>query len=97
MARIFVSYSRADAQFVQDFIPLIRRVYKGQHVIWYDDEIHGGSKWWDMILGEVERADLFLYLISSDSLDSQYCQAEFREALRLNKAILPVLVRRTQP
>lgn len=96
MARIFISYSRADRQFIDQFIPLIRRVY-GNDSVWFDDDIHGGVDWWQMILNEIEKCDIFVYLISNESLESPYCQAELREALRLKKQILPVIVRRLNP
>jgi formylglycine-generating enzyme required for sulfatase activity len=92
MARIFISYSRADRQFVDDLVPLLRRVY-GHDSLWFDDDIHGGADWWHMILSEIGVCELFAYLISNDSLASPYCQAEMREALRLRKQILPVIVR----
>ncbi len=92
MSRIFISYSRADRQFVDEIVPLLRRMY-GHDSVWFDDDIHGGVDWWAMILREVARCDLFIYLASNDSLESPYCQAEFREALRLQKQFLPVIVR----
>ncbi len=93
MARIFISYSRSDRAFVKRIVPLIRRVDS----LWYDDDIHGGAEWWQMILNEIAQSDLFIYLISNKSLESPYCQAELREALRLNKSILPVVVQRLRP
>jgi formylglycine-generating enzyme required for sulfatase activity len=96
MARIFISYSRSDRLFLDNFLPLIRKVY-GNDSLWYDDDIHGGADWWQMILSEVGQCDLFIYLISNESLGSPYCQAELREALRLHKQILPVIVRRLSP
>ena len=96
MAQIFISYSRADRQFIDQFIPLIRRVY-GNDSLWFDDDIHGGVDWWEMILAEIGKCDLFIYLISNESLESPYCQAELREALRLKKQILPVIVRHLKP
>lgn len=96
MARIFISYSRADRQFIDQFIPLIRRVY-GNDSVRFDDDIHGGVDWWQMILNEIEKCDIFVYLISNESLESPYCQAELHEALRLKKQILPVIVRRLKP
>jgi hypothetical protein len=92
MARIFVSYSRADRQFVDQFIPIVRKVY-GNDNVWYDEDIPGGVPWWQMILGEINKCDLFIYLLSNDSIDSPYCQAEFEEALRLNKQFLPIIIR----
>lgn len=95
-AEIFVSYSRADRQFIEQFTPLIRQVY-GNDSLWFDEDIHGGADWWKMILEEIGKCDLFIYLISNESLESPYCQAELREALRLNKQVLPVIVRRLKP
>lgn len=93
MAQIFISYSRSDRKFLNQFVSLIRKVY-GNDSLWFDGDIYGGADWWLMILNEIEKCELFIYLISDKSLESPYCQAEFREALRLNKKILPVVVRR---
>jgi tetratricopeptide (TPR) repeat protein len=92
MAAIFVSYSRADRPFVDDFVPLLRQVFS-DHEIWFDEHISGGEDWWNRILSEINDCDLFIYLLSNDSLASEYCQAEFREALRLQKPCLPVIAR----
>jgi len=92
MARIFISYSRADRAFVEELVPLLRQVLP-EYDVWYDDQISGGEDWWRRILVEIGLCDLFVYLLSNDSLESPYCQAEFREALRLRKACLPVIVR----
>jgi hypothetical protein len=92
MPRIFISYSRADNLFVKELVPLMYTMYDPDN-IWIDQQIYGGIKWWEMILNKIAECDLFIYLISNDSLTSPYCQAEFREALRLCKLFLPVIVR----
>ncbi|MBX3085734.1 MAG: SUMF1/EgtB/PvdO family nonheme iron enzyme [Anaerolineae bacterium] len=96
MARIFISYSRADRQFLDQFLPLLHKAFK-QHSVWHDADIGGGKHWWNVILSEVGKCDLFVYLISNESLESEYCRAEMREALRLNKPILPIIARRLSP
>lgn len=92
MPKIFISYSRVDRNFVDDFVPLLREVY-GRNDVWVDDELRGGQVWWDEILRQIARCDVFIYLLSNESLESSYCQAEYQEALRLNKLILPVQIR----
>ncbi|MBZ0280687.1 MAG: TIR domain-containing protein [Anaerolineae bacterium] len=92
MSKIFISYSRIDRNFVDDFVPLLREVY-GKNDVWVDDELHGGQVWWDEILRQIANCDVFIYLLSNESLESSYCQAEYQEALRLNKLILPVQIR----
>src|SRR5690349_582929 len=91
MARMFISYSRTNKPFVKELVTLLGRVYS-DHEVWFDEDIGGGEDWWQCILGEIARCDLFIFLISNKSLESEYCQAEFREALRLQKMCLPVLV-----
>lgn len=91
-ARILVSYSRADEPFLEQFVELLGEAFPG-HTIWYDRKISGGDDWWGRILNEIAACDLFIYLLSNDSLESPYCQAEFREALRLRKLYLGVIVR----
>ncbi|MDB9475593.1 TIR domain-containing protein, partial [Dolichospermum circinale] len=43
----------------------------------------------------IEGADNFVYLISSDSLQSEYCQQELNQALANNKRIIPLLITET--
>jgi formylglycine-generating enzyme required for sulfatase activity len=92
MSQVFISYSRVDRDFVDDFVPFLRRVY-GNDAVWFDEEIHGGSHWWNLILIEINKASVFIYLLTNESVQSNYCQAECREAIRLQKQILPILAR----
>ncbi len=92
MARIFVCYSRADRRFVDEFVPLLRTVY-GLGQVWFDGNIPGGHDWWKLILDQIAQCELFVYLLSNEALASQHCQAEFQEALRLQKSVLPVIIR----
>ncbi|NEP61831.1 MAG: TIR domain-containing protein, partial [Symploca sp. SIO2G7] len=45
----------------------------------------------------IEQADNLVYLLSPESINSTYCQQELDLALSLNKRIIPVLVRTTEP
>ncbi len=93
MPRIFISYSHVDRPFVDSFVPLLRRVY-GHNNVWFDDRLRGGQLWWKEILQQISACDIFIYLLSHKSLMSKACQAEFDEAHRLRKPILPI---RLQP
>ncbi len=92
MARIFVSYSRVDKKFVEALAAKLRRMY-GHDTIWYDDSLHGGDIWWEEILDQIAERDIFLYVLSNESVKSKYCQAEFEEARRLQKRIITVQAR----
>lgn len=88
---IFISYSRADRPFTRELAKRLRRAYME---VWYDDKLHGGEVWWEEILAGIRKCDVFVYLVSHDSLKSTYCQAELAEARRLHKLVLPVQIRR---
>jgi hypothetical protein len=90
MSSIFICYSRVDQQMTEHLALLLRKAFS--HV-WYDDNLHGGEEWWSEILKEIAACQHFVLLMSDASLSSDWCQKELNEALRLNKHILPVLVR----
>jgi hypothetical protein len=90
--QFFISYSRVDRPFTERFVSRLRRMYPKHHV-WYDDELLGGDIWWDEILDQIAACDIFIYLLSNESVTSPYCHAEFTEARRLQKRIITVQVR----
>ncbi len=92
MPKIFVSYSRVDKKFAKALVERLRKIY-GHYEVWYDDSLHGGDLWWDEILSQIAQADIFLYLLSNESVTSPYCQAEFEEAQRLQKQLITAQVR----
>ncbi len=92
MTKLFISYSRVDTEFTERIVERLRRVY-GLPNVWYDDELHGGQHWWNRILEEVTACDVFVYLLSNESVTSPYCQAEFTEARRLQKPIVTIQIR----
>lgn len=87
---LFISYSRTDRDTVASIAKRLDRVY-GQ--IWFDRELFGGQDWWQEILSQIAICDVFVYMISPDSIRSEYCVAEYNEARRLNKPIVPIMVR----
>ncbi len=93
--RIFISYSRVDLAFVEKLYHRIGQMRPNSEV-WYDQAPHGllgGDQWWNKILDAIAASDVFLYVLSNESVQSKYCQAEFAEALRLQKRIITIQAR----
>jgi hypothetical protein len=67
MALIFISYSRSDRVILDELYPHLAEVY-GSESLWFDDAIPGGREWWEMILGEIQNCELFIYLISDSEV-----------------------------
>ena len=64
------------------------------HDVWYDQRLYAGQDWWQEILRRLEWCEVFLYLLSPDSVTSQYCRRELELALRLKRDIIPVMITR---
>lgn len=90
--KLFISYSRVDTEFTYNYVTRFRRMFPGS-VFWFDEELHGGDNWWNAILDQIASCDIFIYLLSNESLMSPYCRAELKEAQRLQKRIITVMVR----
>jgi len=89
MLDIFISYSRENQDIAKGLIQDLKSL---EHKVWYDEDLSGGKVWWDHILKKILECDLFVYVLSPNSLDSYACKSELSYAIALNKRILPVLV-----
>lgn len=95
MTRLFISYSRVDSDKLQELAGLLKLVYDD---IWYDTAgLVGGDVWWEKIKWQIENRDYFLYLLSPESIESEFCCKELDHAIKLNKHIVPIRIRDRTP
>ena len=85
--KIFVSYARVDKPFCVRIIETLHA-----HDVWYDQRLYAGQDWWKEILRRLDWCEVFVYLLSPDSVASLYCRRELEIALRLKRDIIPVLI-----
>lgn len=89
MRTIFASYSREDSDVVNE---LVDRLNEAGYQAWHDRALTGGQAWWDSILEEIRRRQIFLFAISRHSGKSEACRKELEYARALGRAIVPVRV-----
>lgn len=97
--RIFISYSHNDESHrleLEKHLSLLRR--QGLIEPWHDRRIVPGQEWHRQIDRNLERADLFLCLVSADFIHSNYCfEVEMERALKRHKdgtaQVVPIIVR----
>ena len=85
--RLFISYARVDKQYgvrIADVLSV--------HNVWYDQRLYAGQNWWSEILRRLDWCDALIYLLSPDSVESEYCQREFEIVKSLAKPIIPILI-----
>jgi hypothetical protein len=91
MTSLFVSYSRKDT----DCAHKLTEAFKSQEFdFWIDWEgIPPTVDWWNEVERGIEQAGVFLFLVSSDSIQSKVCRREIHHALRNGKRLIPIVVR----
>ena len=98
-ARLFFSYSHKDED-LRDQLETHLSTLKRQGLLetWHDRRITAGDEIDSAIMGELERADIILFLVSPDFIASDYCyDMEVRRALERHEQrearTIPVILR----
>ena len=82
---VFISYARKDRELVH---VLASDVARAKQLVWLDRELTGGQDWWDTILGHIRDCELFIFVLTPDSIRSKACLAELGYASDLARPIL---------
>lgn len=96
---LFYSYAHEDEKHLealQKSLASLKR--EGKISDWYDRKIYPGDDWNQAITQQLERAQIILFLVSSDFIASDYCwSTEVRRALERNArneaVVIPIIVR----
>lgn len=88
-SKVFISYSRKNKTFVRK---LNAAIDKADIYAWVDwDEIPLTVDWMKEIADNIVSSDALLFVISPDSLKSEYCLRELELAIEGNKKIIPLV------
>jgi len=87
-----------DDAFGQMLVPDLRKNLGSDEAVWYDSDggLYGGDSWWSRIVSIVSMCDVFIVIISPDSMSSRWVMRELDIALTKDKIIVPVLYRQAQ-
>lgn len=97
--KVFCCYSHKDEELRAEFETHLSMLKKeGIIDLWHDRRITGGEEWHGVIDEHLNSADIILFLISSDFLDSDYCMdVEVQRALERHNngraRAIPVILR----
>ncbi len=87
---VFICYDLRNIEMQKRVVNAL--VLRGISTWVHSKDIQKGSDFELALREGIENSDNLLFLLSGDSLTSQYCQLELEHAQRLNKRILPILV-----
>ena len=92
MTEVFISYSRKDLSFIEQ---LAADLEKAGFSVWYDlSDLDGGDHWAKEIQAAIDSSDVFVTVISPDSIISEWVSKEFIYASSNKKRIVPLLYRK---
>lgn len=87
--RVFLSYARESQAVARS---LAEDLGSLGHAVWFDQSLTGGQSWWNEILSQIRDCDVFVVLLSPESLDSTACTRERHYASSLQRNIVPVRI-----
>jgi adenylate cyclase len=93
VARVFLSYARADVDYARQLAELVGRA---GHEVWWDSEIHGGSRFSTEIDKALRDAEAVVVLWSNASLESAWVQDEAAEG-RDSGRLVPAIIEEVRP
>ena len=88
MAKVFISYSRKDRDFVRRLGDALAAHACEAWVDWKDIPLT--AEWQQEIFANIEAADNFAFVISSESVVSANCKREIAHAAANNKRMVPI-------
>ncbi len=91
MADVFISYARKDQGFVRALHKALEKRNRKPWVDWEDIPLT--AKWLEEVYAGIESSDSFAFVISPDSIESEYCIVELNHAAQNNKRLVPLLHR----
>ena len=91
MTQVFLAYAQADVEVMHN---IRRSLWRQGFTVWSNQtDIPTGEAFKRVVNRGIEEADAMVYLLSPDSLKSQYCQYELNYAVALKKRVVPILVK----
>ena len=81
----FVSYAHADSE---DVFPIIEELNKRNVKVWFDQGINTGEEWKEVVEDRIKRCSVFLWMVSSISIQKDAVKKEVDQAIREGKEII---------
>jgi hypothetical protein len=89
MKRLFISYSRADKEYVKHLVEVLR---KQEFDIWFDEQIPVGQGWDDVLEAQIKKADAMVLVLSKTSVASENVKDEIAFSKHSNVPVIPIQI-----
>ena len=86
--RIFISYSHKDAETVKKIAKIIEKA--SNMPVWFDSSLRGGENYFSVIANQIVECNYFVFIVSDNSIMSDWCLRELEFAASERKIIVAV-------
>jgi len=98
MQRLFISYRSSNSDKVDAIVARLRSLKlpdgSPRFDVWQDkDGIRPGQDWWQAIVDAIIACDVFIFMMSAESVKNINCQAELHYARKRNRPVLPFVLK----
>ena len=98
MTEIFISYSRRNKKFVEQFIQALHENKYSSDDIWVDwEDIPKSSKWEREIQKGIQESNSIIFILSPEWAASKECAKELKYAVKSNKRLFPIIHKDVDP
>lgn len=97
MTKLFISYRSLDSAKVDQIVTRLRSLKNEdgtpRYDIWQDKtSIPVGQDWWKAIVQGIVNCDVFVFMVSHESVKNPNCRAELSYARKRNRSIIPLVL-----
>lgn len=85
---LFLSYDHYDREHSQFVDRIVKILEQGGHDVYFDDKLQLGSAWREQLAQAIDTANCLVYIMSTSSLNSKYCQWEVNRAIDKRKPLI---------
>ncbi|MEM9954734.1 MAG: Hsp70 family protein [Chloroflexota bacterium] len=97
VTKLFISYRSLDSAKVDKIVNYLEKIEDNNnqrlYEVWQDKHsIPVGQDWWKAIVQGIIDCDIFIFMISRDSVKNINCRAELSYAYKRNRPIIPIVL-----
>ena len=86
---IFLSYAHIDRELAHSVIEYLQ---EKNFNVWFDEGIHTGTQWEDVIIDKIKNCWMMVFLVTKNSLASDWCRQELTFAKEKGKKFINVVI-----
>lgn len=87
--KLFISYAHTDKWQVKQLVEILQ---SAGHDPWFDNRLLPGQDWKQELAKAIDNCETFVYALTPESVESEWCQWEFKHAVEQGKPVLPILM-----